>query len=402
MTAADGGAPRITFNRPYATGHEFTYIEHAIANRHLSGNGAFTERCARWLESRTGAARALLTGSCTSALELAAMLADLRPGDEVIMPSFTFVSTANAIALRGAVPVFLDVRPDTLNLDERLLEGAITERTKAVAPVHYAGVGCEMDGIMSLAAERELIVIEDAAQGVCARYRGRALGGIGDLGCLSFHETKNVHCGEGGALVINDPSWIERAEILQEKGTDRSRFFRGETDKYTWVELGSSFLTSEINAAYLWAQLQAADEITGRRLALWEEYHQRFSELERAGLARRPVVPPDRTHNAHMYYLLLQDRAARDRLIDDLSEAGIQAVFHYVPLHSSPAGLRLGRAHGSLEVTDDVSERLVRLPLWIGMGNEQIQRVVQAVEASVQRGRASASTRSPRRLELRK
>jgi dTDP-4-amino-4,6-dideoxygalactose transaminase len=410
MTAPAGGAGEaapgvddpITFNRPYATGREFGYIEEAIANRHLSGNGPFTERCSRWLEQRTGGARVLLMGSCTSALELAAILADLQPGDEVIMPSFTFVSTANAVALRGAVPVFVDIRPDTLNLDERLLADAVSDRTRAILPVHYAGVACELDEIGRLAADRDLLVIEDAAHSVGASYRARALGGIGDLGCLSFHETKNVHCGEGGALVINDPSWVERAEILQEKGTNRSKFFRGEVDKYTWVELGSSFLTSEINAAYLWAQLEAADEITGRRLELWSAYHERFSGLEQDGLARRPVVPPECEHNGHLYYLLLEDRVTRDRLIEDLRASGIQAVFHYVPLHSSPAGRRMGRAHGELDVTDRASERLVRLPLWIGMGEREIERVVDAVSASLQRGRASATTRSPRRLELRK
>jgi len=405
MIASGGAAPsdrRITFNRPYATGREFAYIQQAIANRHLSGNGPFTERCGRWLEHRIGAARVLLTGSCTSALELAAMLANLGPGDEVVMPSFTFVSTAHAVALRGAVPVFVDIRPDTLNLDERLLRDAVTEQTKAILPVHYAGVGCEMNEILPLAADRGLLVIEDAAQGVCASYRDRALGGIGDLGCLSFHETKNVHCGEGGALVIADPKWIERAEILQEKGTNRSKFFRGQVDKYTWVELGSSFLTSEISAAFLWAQLEAADEITSQRLKLWDSYHERFESLEREGLAWRPVVPPGRAHNGHLYYLLLEHEAVRARLIEDLGAANIQAVFHYVPLHSSHAGRRLGRAHGELSVTDAVSERLIRLPLWVGMDDADVERVVDAVRGSLQRGRASANTRSPRRLELRK
>jgi dTDP-4-amino-4,6-dideoxygalactose transaminase len=419
MTASDGGAPgaaphpgqhvnagpRITFNRPHATGREFVYIKQAIANRHLSGNGPFTARCGRWLEDHTGAARALLTGSCSSALELAAILAELKHGDEVIMPSFTFVSTANAVALRGATPVFVDIRADTLNLDERLIEDAITERTKAILPVHYAGVACEMEEIMRLAAERQLLVIEDAAQGVCASFRGRALGGIGDLGCVSFHETKNVHCGEGGALMINDPTWIERAEILHEKGTNRSKFFRGEVEKYTWVELGSSFVSSEISAAYLWAQLEAADEITAQRLMLWRSYHERFAQLEDRGLARRPVVPPGREHNGHLYYLLVEDRETRDRLISNLRTDGIQAVFHYVPLHTSPAGRRLARAHGSLSTTEQLSDRLVRLPLWLGMGEPEIKRVADAVGMSLQRasrGRASATTRSPRERELRK
>lgn len=419
MTASGGGSPgaaphsdqptgagpntRITFNRPYATGSEFAYIKQAIANRHLSGNGPFAARCARWLEARTGGARALMTGSCTSALELAAMLAELGRGDEVIMPSFTFVSTANAVALRGAVPVFVDIRPDTLNLDERLIEDAITERTKAILPVHYAGVACEMDEIARIASEHGLLIIEDAAQGICASYRGRALGAIGDLGCLSFHETKNVHCGEGGALLLRDHRWVERAEILQEKGTNRSKFFRGQTDKYTWVELGSSFLSSEINAAYLWAQLEAADEMTRRRLEIWNSYHEHFAQLEQDGKARRPVVPSGREHNGHLYYLLTEDEATRDQLIADLNAAAIQAVFHYIPLHSSPAGQQMARTHGDLAVTDEFSRRIVRLPLWMGMGRAEVRRVVDAVQASLYEiGLASARTRSPRRLELRK
>lgn len=369
----------ITFNRPYATGREFAYIAQAIENRHLSGNGPFTERCAEQLEQKVGAARVLLTSSCTSALEMAAILVDLRPGDEVIMPSFTFVSTASAVALRGAVPVFVDIRTDTLNIDEEQAAAAVTPRTRAIVPVHYAGVGCEMETIMTTADEHELFVIEDAAQCVCASYRGRSLGGIGDLGCLSFHETKNVTCGEGGALIVNDEQWVERAEILQEKGTNRSQFSRGQIDKYTWVELGSSFLTSEINAAYLWAQLEAADAITARRLEIWRGYHARFAALEESGRVRRPVIPSDREHNGHLYYLLLNDRDTRNRLIDELRSASIQAVFHYVPLHSSPAGRRFGRAHRRLGVTNRVSDCLIRLPLWIGMGETEIDRVVSAV-----------------------
>jgi len=376
-------AQRITFNRPYATGREFGYIREAIENRHLSGNGPFTEKCASWLQERIGTARAMLTFSCTSALEMAAILAELGPGDEVIMPSFTFVSTASAVALRGSVPVFVDIRPDTLNLDPDLVASAVSEHTKAIMPVHYAGVGCEMDAIMAIADDHGLHVIEDAAQGICASYRRRPLGGIGDLGCLSFHETKNVTSGEGGALLVNRPEWIERAEILQEKGTNRSRFFRGEVDKYTWVGLGSSFLTSEINAAYLWAQLEAADKITTRRRQIWDAYHLRFAGLEQTGKARRPIVPEHCEHNAHLYYLLAADMAARDRLIEDLRQAGIQAVFHYIPLHSSPAGRRLGRAHGPLPVTESISDRLIRLPLWVGMGEEEIRRVTAAVEQSL-------------------
>jgi len=369
---------RIPFNRPHTTGNELGYIQEAIDNGHLSGRGPFGSRCTDWLEKRTGAPRALLTSSCTSALEMAALLAEVGEGDEVIMPSFTFVSTANAIALRGATPVFVDIRPDTLNMDENLVADAVTRRTKAVLAVHYAGIGCELDDLGELARHRGLSLIEDAAQGALATYRGRALGTVGSMGCLSFHETKNVHCGEGGALLVNDAELIERAEIVQEKGTDRTRFFRGEVDKYTWVDLGSSFLTSEVNAAFLWAQLERADDITARRLQIWSHYHEHFAKLEALGVARRPVVPPHTDHNAHMYYLLLEDRAARDRLIADLAALGVQAVFHYVPLHSAPAGRALGRASEPMPVTDDVSDRLVRLPLWPDMTEAQVQRVAQS------------------------
>lgn len=373
----------VPFNRPYATGHEFAHIQAAITGGHLSGNGPFTERCATRLQELTGTTRTLLTASCTSALEMACVLADLGPGDEVIMPSFTFVSTASAVALRGAVPVFVDIRPDTLNIDERLVADAITDRTRALMPVHYAGVGCAMESLCALAATNDLIVIEDAAQGILSEHKGRPLGSIGQLGALSFHETKNVICGEGGALLINEPAWIERAEILQEKGTNRSQFFRGQVDKYTWVELGSSFLTSEVAAAFLWAQLEEAQEITRRRMAIWDAYHERFAGLEREGLLQRPVVPADCTHNAHMYRLILPDMAARDAVIAELARRGILAVFHYVPLHSSPAGRRFGRAHGDLSITDDRSDRLVRLPLWVGLGEPEIERVVAGVVAAI-------------------
>jgi dTDP-4-amino-4,6-dideoxygalactose transaminase len=372
---------RLPFNRPYATGHEFEYIQQAIQHGHLSGNGPFTERCERWLEARTGSHRALLTTSCTAALEMAALLAGLEPGDEVLMPSYTFVSTASAMARCGAVPVFVDIRPDTLNLDERALEAALTPRTRAIVPVHYAGVGCDMDAITAFAERHGLLVIEDAAQAVMSSSAGRPLGGIGDLGCLSFHETKNVICGEGGALLVNRGDLVDRAEILLEKGTNRSAFVRGRVDKYTWVDLGSSFLGSEINAAFLWAQLEQADRITARRLELWDAYHAAFGALEARGALRRPVVPADARHNAHMYYLLLPDRTRRDRVLDGLAQREINAVFHYVPLHSSPAGLRLGRAAGELPVTTDIAERLVRLPLWIGMGEADIRRVADAVTA---------------------
>lgn len=369
----------LNFNRPYLTGHEMGYIEEAVANLHLSGNGPFTERCTTWLRERYGVDEALLTFSCTSALEMAMILLDLEPGDEVIVPSFTFVSTASAVALRGAVPVFADVLETTLNLDPAAVASAITDRTKAILPVHYAGVACDMEAL----AAHGLPLIEDAAQGVEAQWRDRPLGAIGDLGCLSFHETKNLNCGEGGALLVNRAEWVERAEILQEKGTNRRQFHRGQVDKYTWVELGSSFLTSEINAAYLWAQFEHAEDITARRLAVWAAYHEAFADLEAAGRLRRPVIPSDCTHNAHMYYLLLRDRADRDRFIDELRARDVQSVFHYVPLHSSPAGQRLGRAHGALEVTDDISARLVRLPMFAGLERAEVDRVIAAVHEAV-------------------
>jgi dTDP-4-amino-4,6-dideoxygalactose transaminase len=368
----------IPFNRPYATGAELGYIREAIANSHLSGNGPFAARCTDFLERETGSTRALLTHSCTGALEMAALLTDIGPEDEVIVPSFAFPSIANAVALRGATPVFVDIRPDTLNLDERLVEDAITPRTRAIAPVHYAGVGCELDELLALAREHDLFLLEDAAQGLLAAYRGRALGSDGDAGCLSFHETKNVIAGEGGALLVNRPDWVERAEILHEKGTDRSRFFRGEVDKYTWVDVGSSFVSSEINAAFLWAQLERARELTASRMEIWEGYHEGLADLEADGRVRRPLVPAHCEHNAHLYYVLVE-RGKRDGFIERLAEQEVRAVFHYVPLHSSPAGRRYGRAHGSLHVTDDVSERLVRLPLWIGMTPADVEHVVDAV-----------------------
>ena len=370
---------RIPFNRPYATGRELAYVQQAIDGGRLSGNGPFTRRCQAWLEEHTGAARAFLTHSCTAALEMAALLLDLRPGDEVILPSFTFVSTANAFVLRGAVPVFVDVRPDTLNLDEAQVEAAVTDRTRALVPVHYAGVGCAMDALLEIARRHDLAVIEDAAQGLLADYRGRPLGGWGDLAALSFHETKNVIAGEGGALLVHRPDLVARAEILWEKGTDRSRFFRGEVDRYTWVDVGSSFLPGEVEAAFLWAQLEEAEELTRRRLALWERYHRAFAPLEAAGRLRRPVVPPDCRGNGHLYHLLLPGLAERTALITALATEEIQAVFHYVPLHSSPAGRRFGRAHGELPHTAAAGDRLVRLPLWVGMSEDDIGRVIAAV-----------------------
>ena len=369
----------IPFNRPFAVGTEFNYIGQAIANRHLSGDGAFTKRCHNWLEERTVACKALLTHSCTAALELIALLMDIGPGDEIIMPSFTFVSTANAFVLRGGVPVFVDIREDTLNIDETQIETAITERTKAIIAVHYAGVACEMSAILELAERRGLLVIEDAAQGLMASYRGRPLGTIGQLGAVSFHETKNVISGEGGALLISDPRWIERAEILREKGTNRKHFALGKVDKYTWVDVGSSYLPSEITAAFLWAQFEEADRITRERLAIWSLYHDALADLERRGMVRRPIVPANCTHNAHMYYVLTANLRERQRVLEYLNGHGVNAVFHYVPLHSSPAGRKFGRTHGELPTTDNLSERLVRLPLWLGMGEQHIARVVNTL-----------------------
>ena len=357
----------IPFNRPFMTGQELELIAQAHHNGHLSGDGPFTKRCHEWLEQRIGANKALLTHSCTAALEMSALLLDLVPGDEVIMPSYTFVSTANAFVLRGAIPVFVDIRKDTLNLDESLIEAAITARPKAICVVHYAGVACEMDPIMDIARRHGLKVVEDAAQAIMSTYRGHPLGSIGDLGALSFHETKNIISGEGGALLCRDEAFAERAEIVREKGTNRSRFFRGQVDKYTWVEVGSSFLPGEITAAFLTAQMAAADDITARRMALWNRYDAWASAHEKAGRLRRPIIPAHCTHNAHMYYLLLPTPAARTAFIGSLKAAGVQTVFHYIPLHSSPAGLKYSRTHGNLPVTDDISERLVRMPLWLGL-----------------------------------
>lgn len=357
----------IPFNKPYMTGKELWNIAQAHVNGIMAGDGPFTKVCHQWLEKRTGSPKALLTHSCTAALEMAAILAEIGAGDEVIMPSYTFVSTANAFVVRGAIPVFVDIREDTLNIDETKIEAAITERTKAIVAVHYAGVGCEMDAIMEIARKHGLVVIEDAAQGIMATYKGRPLGSIGHLGALSFHETKNIISGEGGALLVNDPALIKRAEIIREKGTNRSQFFRGQVDKYTWVDVGSSFLPSELVAAFLSAQMDEAESITDRRLGIWNTYHREFEELERAGTVRRPIIPRECRHNAHMYYLLLADLETRSEFIARQKERGILTVFHYVPLHSSPAGVQFGRAHGDMRVTDTASERLVRLPLWVGL-----------------------------------
>jgi dTDP-4-amino-4,6-dideoxygalactose transaminase len=361
----------VPFNRPYLTGKELDRIQATLVGRHLSGDGAFTIQCHRLLEQLTGSRKALLTHSCTAALEMAAILADIQPGDEVIIPSYTFVSTANAFVLRGASPVFVDIRADTLNIDETRIKEAITPRTRAVVPVHYAGVGCAMPAILEIARRHGLMVIEDAAQGIMATQAGRPLGSIGELGAFSFHETKNIISGEGGALLVNDPALLERAEIIREKGTNRSKFFRGQVDKYTWVHIGSSYLPSELIAAFLLAQLESAEEITAQRLAIWQTYHEAFASLEQSGRLRRPFVPEDCGQNAHMYYLLLRDLEDRTAFIGAMKDRGIHCVFHYVPLHSSPYGRRVGRAAGDLTVTDDVANRLVRLPFWIGLEGEQ-------------------------------
>lgn len=373
----------IRFNRPFMTGKELSMIEQAHRNGHLSGDGPFTKECHAWLREKTGATAGLLTHSCTAALEMAALLLRLQPGDEVIMPSFTFVSTASAFALRGAVPVFVDIRRDTLNIDEALIESAITSRTKAICVVHYAGVSCEMDAIMAIAERHGLRVVEDAAQGIMSSYRGRPLGTIGDLGAFSFHETKNIISGEGGALLCRDEEYAEAAEIIREKGTNRSRFFRGQVDKYTWVDVGSSYLPGEITAAFLAAQMQDADEITRRRLAIWEQYHDWALQHEQAGRLRRPVVPEHCTHNAHMYYMLLPSLDHRTRFIESLKARGVQAVFHYIPLHSSPAGQSCGRSAGELPVTNQVSECLVRMPLWLGL-EESMEQVLRSADEALQ------------------
>jgi dTDP-4-amino-4,6-dideoxygalactose transaminase len=373
----------IPFNWPYATGKELAYVAEAQRNHQLSGDGPFTKRCHQWIEQQTGCAKALLTHSCTSALDLAALLLDIKSGDEVILPSYTFVSTANAFVLRGAIPVFVDIREDTLNLDEQLIEAAITSRTRAIVPVHYAGVSCEMDSILAIAKRHNLRVAEDAAQGVMASYKGRALGALGDLGSFSFHETKNIISGEGGSLLVNDPELVLRAEIIREKGTDRSRFFRGEVDKYTWQDIGSSFLPSDITAAFLWAQLEEAEHITRERLVIWQRYHELLAPLEQQGLFRRPIVPPDCQHNGHMYYILLAPEIDRQQVLDELKRNKIHAVFHYVPLHSSPAGIRFGRCHGDLSLTTSLSQRLIRLPMWLGLAEAQQQRVVDVLSMSL-------------------
>lgn len=390
---------RIPFNRPYMVGKELTYIQQAVENMHLSGDGAFTQKCHTWLEEHIGCQRALLTHSGTAALEMTALLVDIQPGDEIIMPSFTFVSTANAFVLRGGVPVFVDIRPDTLCIDETKIEVAITPKTKAIVVVHYAGVSCDMDTICALAQRHGLLVIEDAAQGICSFYKGRPLGSLGALAAVSFHETKNVIAGEGGSLLINEHRWIDRAEIIREKGTNRKEFFRGHVDKYSWVDIGSSYLPSEINAAFLWAQLEEAEAITQRRIAVWRQYHEAFADLEQRGYLRRPIIPPECRHNGHLYYVLLPDLHTRISVLEQLGKAGVNTVFHYIPLHSSPAGQRYGRAVGTLTQTDKASECLLRLPLWVGMQEKEVSFVIDIVRTVVPRiASARGTSRRARNL----
>ncbi|MBE0601043.1 MAG: dTDP-4-amino-4,6-dideoxygalactose transaminase [Firmicutes bacterium] len=370
----------IPFNKPPVLGTELAYLEQAMQNRRLSGDGQFTRRCSAWIEARTGSPKALLTTSCTHALELAALLLDIAPGDEVILPSFTFPSTAAAFALRGARLVFVDIRPDTMNLDENLIEAAVTNRTKAIVPVHYAGVSCEMDAILDIARRYRLAVVEDAAQAVTSTYHGQALGSIGDIGCFSFHESKNFSMGEGGAILLQNQEIAARAEILREKGTDRSRFFRGETDRYTWLELGSSYLPSELNAAFLLAQLEQADAITKNRMRSWNQYFAGLEGLRHQGRLELPTVPDGCTHNAHMFYVKLRAEDERARMIAHLKQCQIMSTFHYIPLHSSKAGLRHGYFQGEDRYTTSESLRLLRLPLYYGLTEEDSARVVQAAE----------------------
>lgn len=371
---------KIPFNKPYMTGKELWYISQAHHAGQLAGDGNFTKKCHQWLEHKTNCHKALLTHSCTAALEMSAILADLEPGDEVIMPSYTFVSTANAFVFRGAVPVFVDIRPDTQNLDETLVAAAITNRTRAIVPVHYAGVGCEMDTLQKIAQKHQLLLIEDAAQGLMASYKGKPLGSFGDLGCFSFHETKNIIAGEGGGLIINNPHLIEQAEIIREKGTNRSKFFRGQVDKYTWIEKGSSYLPGELIAAFLYAQLEEAQAIIDTRLKLWDYYHKLLEPLEQTGKLRRPIIPTHCQHNGHMYYIILPDLQTRTNLIASLKEQGINSVFHYVPLHSSPAGQHYGRASSDMENTNLISDCLLRLPMFPELGFASIEKIVNCIK----------------------
>ena len=370
----------ISFNQPPYVGNELEYIRQAIASGRICGDGPFNKKCSQWLEEKTRTAKAFLTTSCTHATEMTALLSHIGPGDEVIMPAYTFVSTADAFVLRGATVVFVDIRPDTMNIDETLIEDAVTERTKMIVPVHYAGVACEMDTIMEVARRHHLLVVEDAAQGMMATYKGRALGSIGDFGCYSFHETKNYSMGEGGALLINHPEDIEAAEIVREKGTNRTKFFRGEVDKYKWVDAGSSYLPSELNAAYLYAQLEQADEINRYRLHLWQVYREAFEELAQRGCLELPYIPPECEHNAHMFYLKVKDLKERTELLEFLKQRGVYAVFHYVPLHTAPAGMRFGRFSGEDRYTTKESERIIRLPMFYGLSETEQEQVIEAVK----------------------
>ena len=370
----------IDFNVPPFTGKELEYMQQAIKNKKICGDGEFTKKCSHWMEEKFQANHVLLTTSCTHALEMAAVLTQVKPGDEVILPSYTFVSTADAFVQRGATLVFVDIRPDTMNLDERLIEDAITDKTKVIVPVHYAGVGCAMDEIMEIAARHHLMVVEDAAQGIYAYYKGRALGTIGDFGCYSFHETKNYSMGEGGALVFQNNDFLERAEIIREKGTDRSKFFRGQVDKYRWMDYGSSYLPSDLNAAYLWAQLEMADTIRKDRLGSWNYYYEELRPLAEAGYIEQPFIPDYADHNAHMYYIKTKDLETRGRLIDFMRKHDILTVFHYVPLHSAPAGKKFGRFHGEDKYTTKESERLVRLPMYYHLKEEDREQVVKAIK----------------------
>lgn len=370
----------IPFNKPPYIGKESEYVLDAVNKGHISGDGEYTKRCAKRLEELSGTKRALLTTSCTHATEMAALLSDIKPGDEVIMPSYTFVSTADAFVLRGATPVFVDIRPDTMNIDETLIEDAITSKTKAIVPVHYAGVGCEMDTIMDIARRHNLTVIEDAAQAIASTYKGKALGTFGDFGCYSFHETKNISMGEGGALLIQNEDLIEPAEIIREKGTNRAKFFRGQIDKYTWVNYGSSYLPSDMNAAYLWAQLENIDIIQKKRLSVWNRYREGLSELEKKEYIEFGMIPDECTNNAHMFYIKVRDLETRTELISYLKEKGIMAVFHYVPLHSAPAGRKFGRFNGEDRYTTKESERLMRLPLFYSITEEEVEYIIEKLD----------------------
>lgn len=371
----------IPFNVPPFVGKELDYIKEAIEAHKICGDGQFTKKCSQWLEQNTGTAKALLTTSCTHALEMAAILTGVKPGDEVIMPAYTFVSTADAFVLRGAKIVFVDIRPDTMNIDEKLIEDAITDRTRGIVPVHYAGVACEMDTINAIAKKHHLLVVEDAAQGIMSTYKGQALGTLGDYGCYSFHETKNYSMGEGGAILLKHEKDIELAEIVREKGTNRSKFFRGQIDKYTWMDYGSSYLPSDMNAAYLWAQLEKADEVNQQRLRTWNLYREGLQNLADADKIELPFIPHECVHNAHMFYVKAEDLAERTKLIAYLNESGILSVFHYIPLHTSPAGKKFGRLHGEDKYTTKESERLLRLPMYYGLEECQVEYIIDIIQS---------------------